>query len=113
MEGTLLKNNVKRIVSRRRTARAGRRASYFKGLSSKSSVGGSMPYQTKWHRLINEIDHSDALKNNTFRWREKGPRMGRSPPSYGLADFLTGVCPDRMEARSEGQNAEIKLIFSG
>jgi xanthine permease XanP len=33
--------------------------------------------------------------------------------SYGLADFLTGVYPDRMEARSEGQNAEIKLIFSG
>ncbi len=33
--------------------------------------------------------------------------------SYGLADFLTGVYPDRMEARSEGQNAEIRLIFSG
>jgi NCS2 family nucleobase:cation symporter-2 len=32
--------------------------------------------------------------------------------SYGLADFLTGVYPDRMEARSEGQNAEIRLIFS-
>jgi NCS2 family nucleobase:cation symporter-2 len=31
--------------------------------------------------------------------------------SYGLADFLTGVYPDRMEARSEGQNAEIRLIF--
>jgi len=33
--------------------------------------------------------------------------------SYGLADFLTGVYPDRMEARSEGQNTEIRLIFSG
>ena len=33
--------------------------------------------------------------------------------SYGLADFLTGVYPDRMEARSEGQHAEIELIFSG
>jgi NCS2 family nucleobase:cation symporter-2 len=33
--------------------------------------------------------------------------------SYGLADFLTGVYPDRMEARSEGQSAEIRLIFSG
>jgi NCS2 family nucleobase:cation symporter-2 len=33
--------------------------------------------------------------------------------SYGLADFLTGVYPDRMEARSEGQNAEIRLIFTG
>jgi xanthine permease XanP len=33
--------------------------------------------------------------------------------SYGLADFLTGVYPDRMEARSAGQNAEIRLIFSG
>ncbi|MBV8120824.1 MAG: xanthine/uracil/vitamin C permease [Alphaproteobacteria bacterium] len=33
--------------------------------------------------------------------------------SYGLADFLTGVYPDRMEARSEGQNAEIRLVFSG
>ena len=33
--------------------------------------------------------------------------------SYGLADFLTGVYPDRMEARSEGQTAEIRLIFSG
>ena len=32
--------------------------------------------------------------------------------SYGLADFLTGVYPDRMEARSEGQNSEIRLIFS-
>jgi len=32
--------------------------------------------------------------------------------SYGLADFLTGVYPDRMEARSEGQDAEIRLIFS-
>jgi xanthine permease XanP len=32
---------------------------------------------------------------------------------YGLADFLTGVYPDRLEARSEGQNAEIRLIFSG
>jgi xanthine permease XanP len=32
--------------------------------------------------------------------------------SYGLADFLTGVYPDRMEARTEGQNAEIRLIFS-
>jgi len=33
--------------------------------------------------------------------------------AYGLADFLTGVYPDRMEARSEGQNAEIRLIFGG
>jgi NCS2 family nucleobase:cation symporter-2 len=33
--------------------------------------------------------------------------------SYGLADFLTGVYPDRMEARAEGQNAQIRLIFSG
>jgi xanthine permease XanP len=33
--------------------------------------------------------------------------------SYGLADFLTGVYPDRMEASSEGQNAQIRLIFSG
>ena len=33
--------------------------------------------------------------------------------SYGLADFLTAVYPDRMEARSEGQSAEIRLIFSG
>jgi NCS2 family nucleobase:cation symporter-2 len=33
--------------------------------------------------------------------------------SYGLADFLTGVYPDRMEARSQGQSAEIRLIFSG
>jgi hypothetical protein len=33
--------------------------------------------------------------------------------SYGLAGFFTGVYPDRMEARSEGQNAEIRLIFSG
>jgi xanthine permease XanP len=32
--------------------------------------------------------------------------------SYGLADFLTGAYPDRMEARSDGQNAEVKLIFS-
>ena len=32
--------------------------------------------------------------------------------SYGLADFLTGVYPDRMEARSAGQNAEIRLTFS-
>ena len=32
--------------------------------------------------------------------------------AYGLADFLTGVYPDRMEARSEGENAEIRLIFS-
>jgi hypothetical protein len=27
--------------------------------------------------------------------------------------FMNGVYPGRMEARSEGQNAEIKLIFSG
>jgi hypothetical protein len=27
---------------------------------------------TKLHRLINEIDHSNALKNNTLRWRKKG-----------------------------------------
>jgi NCS2 family nucleobase:cation symporter-2 len=33
--------------------------------------------------------------------------------SYGLADFLTGVYPDRMEARCEGENAEIRLVFSG
>jgi len=33
--------------------------------------------------------------------------------SYGLADFLTGVYPDRMEARAEGQNVGIRLIFSG
>jgi len=33
--------------------------------------------------------------------------------SYGLADFLTGVYPDRMEGRAKGQNAEIRLIFSG
>jgi xanthine permease XanP len=32
--------------------------------------------------------------------------------SYGLADFLTGVYPDRMEARSQGASAEIKLVFS-
>ncbi|MFL5268506.1 MAG: uracil-xanthine permease family protein [Stellaceae bacterium] len=32
--------------------------------------------------------------------------------SYGLADFLTGVYPDRMEARAEGPNAEIRLTFS-
>lgn len=33
--------------------------------------------------------------------------------SYGLADFLTGVYPDRMEARSEGESVEIRLAFSG
>ena len=33
--------------------------------------------------------------------------------SYGLADFLTGIYPDRMEARSAGENAQIRLIFSG
>jgi hypothetical protein len=33
--------------------------------------------------------------------------------SYGLADFLTGVYPERIEARSAGGNAEIRLIFSG
>jgi len=33
--------------------------------------------------------------------------------SYGLADFLTGVYPDRMEARTAGESAEIRLIFSG
>ena len=33
--------------------------------------------------------------------------------SYGLADFLIGVYPDRMEGRAKGQNAEIRLIFSG
>jgi NCS2 family nucleobase:cation symporter-2 len=33
--------------------------------------------------------------------------------SYGLADFLTGVYPDRMEARSAGQDVEIRLIFGG
>ena len=33
--------------------------------------------------------------------------------SYGLADFLTGVYPDRMEARTAGENAQIRLIFSG
>jgi hypothetical protein len=27
--------------------------------------------------------------------------------------FLTGVYPDRMEARAERENAEIRLIFSG
>jgi len=32
--------------------------------------------------------------------------------SYGLADFLTGVYPDRMEARAADENAEIRLIFS-
>jgi hypothetical protein len=26
---------------------------------------------------------------------------------------LTGVYPDRMEARTAGENAEIRLIFSG
>ena len=33
--------------------------------------------------------------------------------SFGLADFLTGVYPDRMEARSADHNAEIRLAFSG
>ena len=33
--------------------------------------------------------------------------------SYGLADFLTGVDPDRMEARAARENAAIRLIFSG
>jgi len=33
--------------------------------------------------------------------------------SYGLADFLTGVYPDRMETRAAGENAQIRLIFSG
>jgi xanthine permease XanP len=33
--------------------------------------------------------------------------------SYGLADFMTGVYQDRMEARAAGQNARIRLIFSG
>ena len=33
--------------------------------------------------------------------------------SYGLAAFLTGVYPDRMEARSAGEDAEIRLIFNG
>jgi NCS2 family nucleobase:cation symporter-2 len=33
--------------------------------------------------------------------------------SFGLADFLTGVYPDRMEARAADENAEIRLIFSG
>ena len=32
--------------------------------------------------------------------------------SYGLADFLTGVYPDRMEASAHGNDVSIKLFFS-
>jgi hypothetical protein len=34
---------------------------------------------TKLHRLINEFDHSDPLKNNTLRWREKKAENGPFP----------------------------------
>jgi xanthine permease XanP len=39
-------------------------------------------------------------------------RLEEESFSYGLANFLTGVYPDRMESRSAGENAEIRLIFS-
>jgi NCS2 family nucleobase:cation symporter-2 len=32
--------------------------------------------------------------------------------AYGLADFLTGVYPDRMEFSSKGKDANIHLYFS-
>jgi hypothetical protein len=32
--------------------------------------------------------------------------------SYGLADFLTGVYPDRMESRARGDSVSIRLVFS-
>ena len=32
--------------------------------------------------------------------------------SYGLAEFLTGVYPDRMESTAHGNNVTIKLLFS-
>jgi len=32
--------------------------------------------------------------------------------SYGLADFLTGVYPDRMESRAKGDMVSIRLVFS-
>jgi hypothetical protein len=41
-----------------------------------------------------------------------GPRHPRTFFN-GLADFLTGVYPDRMEARAAGENAAIRLNFSG
>ena len=31
--------------------------------------------------------------------------------SYGLADFLTGVYPDRMESSAHGADVSIRLIF--
>ena len=31
--------------------------------------------------------------------------------SYGLADFLTGVYPDRMESSAHGSDVSIRLIF--
>jgi NCS2 family nucleobase:cation symporter-2 len=32
--------------------------------------------------------------------------------AYGLADFLTGVYPDRMELSSKEKDANIRLYFS-
>ncbi len=32
--------------------------------------------------------------------------------SYGLADFLTGVYPDRMESSAHGSDVTIRLIFA-
>jgi len=61
-----------------------------------------------WSVAPDVMDRAVSTTQQVFRHLADAGLM-----AYGLADFLTGVYPDRMEARSEGQNAEIRLIFGG
>ena len=59
-----------------------------------------------------EITYEGALLTLTNVGVKRKIFLEEESFSYGLADFLTGVYPDRMESSSRDNLASIRLYFS-
>ncbi|HWP90590.1 MAG TPA: solute carrier family 23 protein [Thermodesulfobacteriota bacterium] len=62
--------------------------------------------------LVINIEYQGTLLSLPNVGQKKRVFVEEEAFAYGLADFLTGVYPDRMELSSKGKNANIRLYFS-
>jgi NCS2 family nucleobase:cation symporter-2 len=63
-------------------------------------------------QLLVEIDYEGSLLTLPNVGVRRRIFLEEESFSYGLADFLTGVYPDRMEAVAHGHKSVIRLFFS-
>ncbi|MEM7445847.1 MAG: solute carrier family 23 protein [Pseudomonadota bacterium] len=77
-------------------------------------VAGNLRAQISYddYTLVVAIEYSGTLLSLPNVGVRRGAFLEEEAFSYGLADFLTNVYPDRMEASARGLEVSIKLYFS-